>query len=44
MNLLDFRWREAICVMMIYSEPGMTNEHLSQLGQKLANLFKQVSL
>ena len=38
------RWREAICVMMIYDEPSMTNEELSKLGQKLANLFKQVRI
>ena len=36
------RWREAICVMMIYSDPGMSNDGLTQLGQQLANLFKQV--
>ena len=28
--------------MMIYDEPGMTNEGLTTLGQRLGNLFKQV--
>ena len=28
--------------MMIYDEPGMTNEGLTRLGQQLGNLFRQV--
>ena len=38
------RWREAVCVMMIYSEPGMTPENLTNLGRQLGKLFKQVSI
>ena len=28
--------------MMIYSEPGMTGDNLTSLGQQLAKLFRQV--
>ena len=41
--MTSFRWREAICVMMIYGEPGLTNEGLTRLGQQLGNLFRQVT-
>ena len=30
--------------MMIYGEPGLTNEGLTRLGQQLGNLFRQVTL
>ena len=30
-----------MCVMMIYSEPGMTGDNLTSLGQQLAKLFRQ---
>ena len=44
LSLYHCRWREAICVMMIYGEPGLTNEGLTRLGQQLGNLFRQVTL
>ena len=41
--LLSGRWREAVCVMMIYSDPGITPDSLNSLGQQLAKLFRQVN-
>ena len=39
---LSCRWREAVCVMMIYSEPGISPDNLNILGHRLAKLFRQV--
>lgn len=35
------RWREAVCVMMILSEPAITVEGVSRLGRQMAQLFRQ---
>jgi len=35
------RWREAVCVMMILSDPAITAEGVSRLGRQMAQLFRQ---
>ena len=35
------RWREAVCVMLLYSEPGISSEAVTKLGRQLAGLFRQ---
>ena len=36
------RWREAVCLMMILSEPNITPEAIAHLGRQMALLFRQV--
>ena len=38
------RWREAVCLMMILSDPFITPEAITHLGKQMALLFRQVNL
>jgi hypothetical protein len=38
------RWREAVCLMMILAEPGISADGISSLGRQMALLFRQVVL
>ena len=35
------RWREAVCIMMLVSDPHITNDGVNKLGRQLAQLFRQ---
>ena len=37
------RWREAVCLMMILSDPFITPEAITHLGKQMALLFRQVN-
>ena len=43
LELFVFRWREAVCLMMVLAEPGITAEDISSLGRQMAGLFRQVN-